>query len=188
MYIDKDIHFGRPPFPESLSDAETACYDFLDSLGIEYARVDHEAAFTMEMCREVKTFMGLDVCKNLFLSNRSGKEIYLLVMPGDKPFKTSIVSKLIGTSRLSFASPELMEKCIGTAPGSASILGLLFDTEKKVRLVIDEDVFSEEYFGCHPCKNTASLKIKTETVRNAVIPALGHTPTYIRIPYESCAE
>ena len=188
MYIDRTLYDGRPQDSGSRPDNENKCYDFLDGLGVAYQRIDHEPSVTMEMCREVKSIMGLTVCKNLFLTNRSGKELYLLLMPGEKPFRTSIVSKLIGASRLSFATPERMEQYIGTTPGSASILGLMFDTEKKVRLIIDEEVFDGEYFGCHPCRNTSSLKIRTSDMKSIVIPALGHEPTYIRIEYPDSEE
>ena len=183
MYIDKTIYDGRPADTGNRTETEMACYDFLDGLGVPYQRMDHEEAATMEMCREVKSLLGLDICKNLFLTNRSGKEFYLLVMPGDKPFKTSVVSKLIGASRLSFATPEQMEKYLSTSPGSASILSLLFDRDNIVTLVIDRAVFSDGYYGCHPCKNTSSLKISAEDMINTVIPALAHRVKMIDIDY-----
>jgi len=183
MYIDKTIYYGRPENYAYRTETERMCYDFLDGLDVKYQRMDHEPTNTMEMCREVKNLLGLDICKNLFLTNRSGKELYLLVMPGDKPFKTSVVSKLIGTSRLSFATPEQMEKCLRTTPGSASILSLLFDKEKLVTLVIDRAVFNGDYYGCHPCKNTSSLKISTEDMINKIIPALDHMAIQIDIVY-----
>ena len=182
MYIDTTVYRGRPTDESGRSENEIRCYDFLDLIGIEYERIDHDPTETMEECREVKKLLGLDVCKNLFLTNRSGKEIYLLLMPGDKPFRTSVVSKLIGTSRLSFGKPELMEELIGTKPGSASILGLIFDTEKKVKLVIDSAVLKKDHFGCHPCKNTSSVKMKTSDMLDILLPALGHEPLIIDIP------
>lgn len=185
MYIDTTIYEGRPVDESGRSPAELKCYDFLDSLEMSYQRIDHEPTDTMEACREVKKLLGLDVCKNLFLTNRSGKELYLLLMPGDKPFRTSVVSKLIGTSRLSFGKPEKMEELLHTHPGSASILGLMFDKDKTVRLIIDSDVLKNDHFGCHPCMNTSSIRMSTADLLYTVLPALGHEPTIIDIPYQN---
>lgn len=182
MYIDSTIYKGRPENISDRSDIEIKCYDFLDGTGINYYRIDHEAAMTMEACREVKSLLGLHICKNLFLTTRNGKGLYLLCMPGDKEFHTSVVSKLIGTSRLSFAKPEVMEELIHTSPGSASILGLMFDTESRVQLVIDKDILTEGNFGCHPCRNTSSVKFSVDDLKNVVIPKLGHEPMIIDIP------
>lgn len=188
MYIDKTIYKGRPADETGREQREISCYDFLDGIGVSYDRIDHEETATMEACREVKALLGLDVCKNLFLTNRSGKEFYLLLMPGDKPFKTSVVSKLIGCSRLSFGTPEKMLEMLDMTPGSASVLGLKNDKEKIVKLVVDKDVLRTDCFGCHPCKNTSSLRISRDDFLNKVLPALGHEPTFIDIPQQNEAE
>ena len=188
MNIDMHIYRGRPADETGRSRNETACYDFLDGLGILYDRADHEETDTMEKCAEVKSVLGLHICKNLFLTTRNGKGLYLLLMPGDKQFKTSVVSKLIGTSRLSFGTPEKMTELIGAAPGSASVLGLMFDRENKVRIVIDRDAVKDEYFGCHPCRNTSSVKVKTADLMEKILPALGHEPLIIDIPYQKDGE
>ncbi|MBQ1262942.1 MAG: prolyl-tRNA synthetase associated domain-containing protein, partial [Oscillospiraceae bacterium] len=162
-------------------DIEKKCYEFLDSLSIEYGRVDHESAMTMEVCEQIDKVLGASTCKNLFLTNRQQTDFYLLLMPGDKPFKTKDLSAQIGSARLSFASYEQMEKYLGTTPGSASVLGLLCDSDCEVRLLVDRDVLKAEYFGCHPCKNTSSLKIKTTDVFEKIIPALKHTPEFVTL-------
>ena len=74
-----------------------------------------------------------------------------------------------------------MENYIGTTPGSASVLGLVFDTEREVRLLIDADVLKSEYFGCHPCENTSSLKILTSDLVKKILPALGYTYTVVEL-------
>lgn len=176
------LEHGRPESMEGRFDKEIRVYDFLDALGIDYERVDHEAAMTMEACEEVDRVLGAQICKNLMLCNRQGTEFYLLLMPGDKPFKTKFLSAQIGSARLSFAKGESMEEFLDITPGSLSILGLMNDPEKKVRLLIDEDVMKEAYFGCHPCINTSSLKFKTEDVITKLIPALGHEPTMVQLP------
>ena len=178
---------GRPENTEGRLEKDIRVYDFLDSLGINYQRIDHEAAMTMEACEEIDRTLSegeensVAICKNLFLCNRQETEFYLLLIPGDKPFKTKYLSAQIGSSRLSFAKPEYMEKYLDITPGSVSVLGLMNDHEKKVRLLIDEDVLKDEYFGCHPCINTSSLKIRMEDLTEKIIPAMGHEPTTVRL-------
>lgn len=172
---------GRPQNFEARIEKEKQVYDFLDSLNIEYERVDHEPAMTMEVCEQIDKVLGAATCKNLFLTNRQQTNFYLLLMPGDKPFKTKDISAQIGSARLSFASYEQMEKYLGTTPGSASVLGLMNDIDCEVRLLVDRDVLNAQYFGCHPCINTSSLKIKTTDVFEKIIPALKHTPEFVTL-------
>jgi Ala-tRNA(Pro) deacylase len=103
------------------------------------------------------------------------------MMPGEKPFKTKLLSPQLGCSRLSFAPPEFMEEILNCTPGSASVLGLLFDKELRVRLIIDKDLLNEEFIGCHPCDNSSSLKIKTEDIIKTLLPNLDHTPTFVEL-------
>ena len=176
---------GRPENTEGRLEKEIRVYDFLDSLGINYQRIDHEAAMTMEACEEIDRTLSegeensVAICKNLFLCNRQETEFYLLLIPGDKPFKTKYLSAQIGSSRLSFAKPEYMETYLDITPGSVSVLGLMNDHEKKVRLLIDEDVLQQEYFACHPCINTSSLRFRTADLVEKVIPAFGHEPVIV---------
>ena len=178
---------GRPESTEGRLEKEIRVYDFLDSLGIEYKRVDHEAAMTMEACEEIDRTLsegvekGVAICKNLFLCNRQASDFYLLLIPGDKPFKTKYLSAQIGSSRLSFAKPEHMEQYLDITPGSVSVMGLMNDKENKVRLLIDEDVLQEEYFACHPCINTSSLRFKTSDLMEKVIPAMVHEPMVVKL-------
>ena len=178
---------GRPESTEGKLEKEIRVYDFLDSLGIEYKRVDHEAAMTMEACEEIDRTLsegvekGVAICKNLFLCNRQATDFYLLLIPGDKPFKTKYLSAQIGSSRLSFAKPEHMEHYLDITPGSVSVMGLMNDRENKVRLLIDEDVLRDEYFACHPCINTSSLRFKTSDLMEKIIPAMGHEPTTVHL-------
>ena len=165
---------GRPKNAENRLSKEIKVYDFLDELGIEYQRVDHDVADTMEVCEEIDKVLGAMICKNLFLCNRQQTVFYLLLMPGDKPFKTKDLSAQIESSRLSFASAENMEKYLDITPGSVSVMGLMNDREKAVNLLIDEDVLKAEFFGFHPCINTSSIKIKTADLLDKIIPALAH--------------
>lgn len=179
-----ELQKGRPENTDNRLDKEIRVYDFLDKLGVQYQRIDHEAAMTMEACEEIDHALGdnTTICKNLFLCNRQETDFYLLLMPGDKPFKTKDLSAQIHSARLSFAKPEYMEKYLDITPGSVSVLGLMNDSEKKVQLLIDEDVMKEPYFDCHPCINTSSLKFTTEDLMQKIIPALEHEPVTVTLP------
>ena len=176
------IH-GRPEANEGRLPKEMRVYDFLDDLGIDYWRVDHEAAMTMEACVWVDKALGTTMCKNLMLCNRQCTDFYILLTPGEKKIKTSLLSKQIGSSRLSFADGQYMEEFLDITPGSLSVLGLMNDHKKRVQLLIDKDVLTGEYIGVHPCVNTASLKLKTTDLVEKIIPAMGHNPTYVELPW-----
>ena len=177
------LQFGRPADFSGRLPKEQRCYELLDSLGVEYARVDHEHADTIEACHEIESTLGASICKNLFLANRQQTEFYLLLMTGDKPFKTKLLSKQIGTARLSFASPEHMERYLDITPGSVSVLGLMNDGGK-VHLVIDRDLLKDEFIGCHPCINTSTLRLRTEDVIGKLLPAVGHEYSLVELPWE----
>lgn len=172
---------GRPIDLSGRLEKERRVYDLLDGLGISYQRIDHEAAMTMEACAAVDDALGATICKNLLLCNRQCTQFYLLLLPGDKPFKTKELSKQIGSSRLSFASAEHMQEYLDITPGSLSILGLMNDKENRVQLLIDEDVLSGEYIGCHPCINTSSLRLRTQDLIQKIIPAMDHTPQLVKL-------
>lgn len=176
-----ELVIGRPKNAEGRLEKEIRVYDFLDSLDITYQRIDHEAAMTMEACEEIDKKLEATICKNLFLCNRQETKFYLLLIPGDKVFKTKDISAQIGSSRLSFAKAEYMEKYLDITPGSVSVLGLMNDKEKKVQLLIDEDVLAGEYIGCHPCINTSSLRIKTKDLMEKIIPAMEHEPMTVKL-------
>lgn len=176
--VNKTLYHTKPSGGHRL-DKEIASFEVLEKLGIPYAAIDHGAAATVEDCIEIESVLGVEICKNLFLRNQSKTEFYLLVMPGAKRFVTKDVSKQIGTSRLSFAEAEFMEKYLNITPGSVSILGLMNDTDKKVHLLIDREIAQAEYIGCHPCINTSSLKIKTSDILDKFLPYTGHTPLIV---------
>ena len=169
-----ELYKGRPECVEGREEREIRVYDFLDQLGIEYLRTDHEYANTMEACNEIDKVLDVIICKNLFLCNRQKTNFYLLMMPGDKPFKTKELSAQIGSARLSFASAEDMVKYLDIYPGAVSVMGLMNDHDNAVQLLVDEDVLKDEYMGCHPCVCTSSLKIKTEDVFTKFLDAVHH--------------
>ncbi|MCI6019398.1 MAG: prolyl-tRNA synthetase associated domain-containing protein [Clostridiales bacterium] len=175
------VVYNEKPDPKGRLKKEMAVYDLLEKLGIPYWRLDHDAAMTMEACEGIDQILDICYCKNLFLRNTQKTEFYLLLIGHDKKFKTAVLSKQIGTARLSFAEPEYMEKYLNITPGAVSIMGLMNDTERKVHLLIDEDALNGEYMGCHPCVNTASLKIKTEDIYNKFLKYTGHQPVFVQL-------
>ena len=182
MTLSPVCHNTRPA--GVLPEQEAAAFDLLERLGIDYDRVSHDAAFNMELCAEVGRALDVSVCKNLFLCNRQKTNFYLLMMPGDKPFKTKELSHQLGIARLSFASPEDMEQYLDCTPGSSSIMGLANDAENKVQLLMDEDIKAGEYLGCHPCINTSSLKLRTADVLETFLPAVHHEPIFVHLTGE----
>ena len=181
MTLSPVCHNTRPA--GALPEQEAAAFDLLERLGIDYDRVSHDAAFNMELCAEVSRVLDVSVCKNLFLCNRQATEFYLLLLPGDKPFKTKLLSKQIGSARLSFASAEHMEALLDITPGSVSVLGLMNDAQRRVHLLIDNDLLADEYLGCHPCINTSTLRIAMGDVLHKLIPAMGHEPAFVTLPW-----
>ncbi len=178
-----ELSHGRPLDLQGRLAKEVRCYDLLDALGIEYARIDHPAADTMDDCAAVDALLGATICKNLLLCNRQQTKFYLLMLPGSKQFKTSVLSKQIGSSRLSFADAHSMEHYLDITPGSLSVLGLMNDHENHVELLIDTDILHAECFGCHPCINTSSLRIATRALIEKLLPAMHHGYTAVNLPW-----
>ena len=181
--MDLKLEKGSPESLEGRLDKEKRCYELLDGLNLEYFRCDHPdaEAYTMEACRDIDAILDATVCKNLFLTNRQHTDYYMVMMPGDKVFKTKELSSQVGCARLSFASAEEMEQYLDITPGSVSILGLMNDRDCKVRLLVDEDVLKGEFVGCHPCINTTSLKIKTADMFGPLLKAMNHDMTVIKL-------
>lgn len=172
---------GRPADCAGRLEKEVRTYDFLDKLNIEYERIDHEAAMTMDVCAEIDEALGAMICKNLFLCNRQETTFYLLMIPGDKKFKTKDLSAQIGSSRLSFAKETYMEEFLDITPGSVSVLGLMNDREHRVQLLVDRDVLKGDYIGCHPCINMSSLRIRQKDMWEKIVPALEHEPVFVTL-------
>ena len=191
FYIDHQKYYGRPvrsaaadvvKNPVDRIPAELACYDLLDSLGILYTRVDHSHADTIEACHAVEQVLGWPVCKNLFLCNRQKTQYYLLMLEGDKVFKTKDLSKQLGASRLSFAGSEDMVELLGVHPGSVTVLGLMNDKAQKVQLVIDKPVYEGVNVACHPCISTSTLCFSWQDLLEKLLPAMEHAPIVVDLP------
>lgn len=170
---------GRPQ--DKRIDKEERVYDLLDQLNIDYQRIDHEEANTMEVCLEIEKTLKSTICKNLFLVNSNKSQYYLLMLKENKKFKTKVISKQINSSRLSFGSDEKMLEYLDITPGSVSLLGLMNDHDFKVQLLMDKDLLQDEYLGCHPCINTSSLRIKMKDVFEKIIPSLHHEPIFVEV-------
>ena len=173
---------GRPAQNDGRPEKEIRVYDLLDTLGIPYQRVDHEAAYTVEACHDVDQLLQIHICKNLFLCNRQETQFYLLMIPGEKKFKTKDLSGQINSARLSFAKESYMEEFLDITPGSVSVLGLMNDHENRVQLLIDRDILNYETFGCHPCINTSSLKMTISDLTEKFLPAVHHEPIFVTLP------
>mgnify|MGYP000238263766 CR=1 FL=1 len=183
MTISPIFHNARPE--GELPPQESAAFDLLDTLGIDYDRVSHDAAFNMELCADVSAVLGVSVCKNLFLCNRQKTSFYLLCMPPDKPFHTKDLSHQIGSARLSFAPEEQLWDLLHCTPGSATVLGLMNDAEHRVRLLMEREVYEAEYFSCHPCICTSTLKLRTADRLEKLRPHTGHDVTVVDLPRET---
>ena len=164
-----ELLHGAPESMEGRQDREIRAYRLLEETGVDFMRTDHpeEPATSMEVCEKVDAILGVRICKNLFLCNRQKTNFYLLVMPGDKPFKTKELSGQLGISRLSFGEPQFMEQ--------------FHDHDHRVRLLIDEDVLEEEQFGCHPCMNTSSIRFATKDLVDKILPAIGVGYTTVKL-------
>jgi len=176
-----EIFNGRPVDGSCREARELRAYDLLDELGVQYTRVDHEPANDMESCLAIDKALDVFICKNLFLCNRQKTNFYLLLMPGDKPFKTKDLSAQLCISRLSFADEADMLELLDLQPGSVSVLGLMNDRNSRVKLVIDKDVLSGEFIGCHPCKNTSSIKLSVSDLVEKILPAIEHEPAIVSL-------
>ena len=174
---------GRPVDTSARLPKEIRVYDMLDRLGVEYEYVDHPAAMTMEDCLAVDRILDAVICKNLFLCNTQKTRFYLLMMPGDKKFRTKELSKQIGSARLSFAPEEFMEELLDITPGSVSVMGLMNDHDNRVQLLMDEDVVKGEYFGCHPCINTSSLRLKMSDLMEKILKEVHHEPIFVKLEW-----
>ena len=179
IHLDHTIYTARPT--DKRLPKEERVYDLLESLDVPFERVDHDAVGTIEGCAEIEKLLDIEICKNLFLRNSKGDQYYLLMLPGGKHLVTKDLAKKIGSTRLSFGTPEKMEEYLDITPGSVSVLGLMNDHENNIQLLVDNDIKKWEYFGCHPCINTSSLKIKTADLFSKILPAVGHEPVFVDI-------
>lgn len=174
-----NIEHGKPANLKERNINERQVYEFLDSLDIDYRRLDHDPLFTMDSYEKLEKELNIRIPKNLFLANRQQTHFYLLLMPGDKKFMTKDLSKQINSARLSFGSEEKLSEHLHCFSGCTSLFGLLYDIENKVQLLIDRSLLEHEYLGFHPCMNTATVIVKNNDIINTIIPCLKHNPILV---------
>ena len=180
IHIDNQIYTCAPRGNGRLG-IEMETYALLDRLGMAYQRLDHDATATVDDCVDVERILGIEICKNLFLCNSAESAFYLLMMPGGKKYRAPLLSRQLATTRLSFASAASMERLLRVSPGAVSVLGLMHDTDHAVRLLIDKDVLHHTHVGCHPCVNTASLKVSLDELLSKFLPHTGHEPIFVEL-------
>lgn len=166
-------------------DTITETLQFLNGLGISYSGAFHEPAFTLEECSHIDAMINTEICKNLFLCNRQKTAFYLLLISGKKPFKTKYLSAQINSSRLSFAAEEDLQQILKVKPGSATVLALMHDHDRRVQLLIDRDIADREDIGCHPCLNSASVRLRMRDIMDVFLPAVKHVPIIVDLPWET---
>ena len=169
------------PAENEVSESETAVFRFLDGLGIEYGWLFHEAKGSSHYGNEIYGVLEVPLPKNLFLVNKKGRH-YMLMLHADKNFVSKEVAHSVGSSRMSFGSPEKLAELMNTVPGSVSPLELLFDPDNQVQLLIDSELLEAPYVTMHAVNNTLTMRIRTEDFMEKVLPALHHEPIVIDIP------
>lgn len=139
---------------------EAKVYKLLSELGIHYQRYGHPPVLTVDETNEYWTDIEGVRAKNLFLRNAKGNQHYLLVVEETKSVDLKALARQLGEAKLSFASPERLQKYLGLKPGAVSPLGLINDSEKAVIVILDRELAASEYIPLHPNVNTATLKIR----------------------------
>ena len=156
---------------------------WLDENGIAYRFFEHERADTIDDCVRMP-FIGPDVtiCKNVFLCNRQQTAYYLMLLRPETPFRTAVVSKALGVSRLSFAPDEALGRILRLSAGSVSPLGLYFDTQRQTTLCYEAAVRDTPLIAFHPCDNTATVIFSQAEFWGRVVPLLGVKPVGVEQP------
>lgn len=156
---------------------------YLDRFFIPYELYEHERAPTIDACLQMPFITEeITICKNILLCNRQQTHFYLLLLRPLTPFRTSVVSKLLGTSRLSFAPESALENMLHLTSGSVSPLGLLFDQRKKITLCYEQAILSTPQIAFHPCDNAATVIFDQQVFWNQVIPLFEREPVCIVLP------
>lgn len=161
-----------------MTEAEKAALGYLDAHGIPYERAEHERVSAISECVLPERILGALMPRNLFLTPRTKSAYYLLIAHPDSVFRTSSVSRQAGSSRLSFADEEALKELLHTHPGAVSPLGLIFDTQNQVRLLIDRKLLTEPALLFHPLDNTSSVKLTHDGFFTCFLGTLfrGYTP------------
>jgi Ala-tRNA(Pro) deacylase len=155
-------------------------YRALEDLGIEYTKYEHEAVHTCDEAVAAVPDKASIQTKNLFLRDKPGRRHFLLVTSCAKAVDIKQFAESIDAGRLSFGSPERLEKYLGVTPGSVTVLGLINDPSHAVELFVDADVWNSDKWNCHPLVNTATLVIAKPDIER-FLGHTGHAPRVVRI-------
>lgn len=164
-----------------MNDTASVVLEKLKSMSISAPFVEHPPAHTMEDCRAAEVLLNAVMPKNIFLTPRNKSAYYLLIVRADARFRTADISKQLGVSRLSFAPAEELLRILNTYPGAITPMGLLFDEERAVNVVVDSSLKSAPLLAFHPCDNKASLAITNNDFFGRFLPSLGYAPAYVEI-------
>lgn len=148
-------------------------YDFLNTNGIIYTKHEHHAVFTVEEANALYGDIPGAHTKNLFLKNKDASQFYLYVIASHKRADLKHIAELVGEKKLFFGTPEELLAILGLTPGSVSALGLINDTEQRVRVVVDKELWESEQVNAHPNTNTATLTFTQDDFRK-IFNATGH--------------
>lgn len=166
---------------EFVSEVQEKVYKVLSDLHIGFERVDTDDAVTMEDCEAIDARLGVKTVKTLFLCNRQQTDFYLFVTRGDKPFVTRDFSRAMSISRVSFAPASMLSDMLGTHPGGASILCLVLDSDRRIKVVIDSEVLQNEWYGCNDGTSVSYMKVRTSDIMDVFLKYVGHVPHIITV-------
>lgn len=153
----------------------------LDELGIPYDFISHEAVFTMQECALREAELRAVTAKNYFLATKHRDRFYLCIVRPEARFKSVDISRQIGSTRLNFAPEEHMQRLLQVHPGAVSPMGLIFDADNEVQLLVDEELTKLDRIAFHPCDNTMTLAMSSEDFFGRFLPAVGHPPRFVQI-------
>ncbi len=174
FYISEIMNVAPATFKTEL---QKTVYETLEKLNIPFERVDTDEAITMDDCVAINEKLDMKMVKTLFLCNRQQADFYLFVTKGDKPFRSKDFSHVLGIARVSFSPAELLYDMLQTPVGAATALSTLVDTKNRVKVVFDDEVVHEEWYGCSDGTTTGYLKLRTADI----IRYLDYTAHYLVI-------
>ena len=165
---------------EAISATPADLFALFDRLGIEHTTIEHPPFFTVEEGRPWhEKIPGLH-CKNLFIKDRKGG-IWLVVMPAEKRTDLGRLEKVLGAPRFSFARPDVLQDVLALTPGAVTPFGLINDTQRRVTVILDEEMLGSEWVNLHPLHNAASTTLRsTDLLR--FVRVLGYEPIVVRLP------
>ena len=155
-------------------------YQVLEGLHVQYEKHEHPAVYTVEEAAKYDREIDAGKSKNLFLRNNKGDTHYLVILQSTKRLDLQRLGQLLNESKLSFASEERLMKYLGLTPGSVGPFGLINNTDKSVKVIIDSDLLTYQKLSYHPNVNTATLVIATEDLKK-FLEWTGNSVRYVQL-------